>query len=149
MIAVKHSSGIAAALCAAVTLAAAGAAGAAEGQLRVRVSGFERTTGELALAVFDTEDGYRKQAGAVSRAFVPVLAETVIWETSLPVGPRYVVIVYHDVNGNRELDRRLLGMPKEPVGVSNDARGRFGPPDFDAASFVLEGRETVLDITLE
>jgi uncharacterized protein (DUF2141 family) len=132
-----------------VAMAAPALAGDGEGRLAVRVSGLEHMTGELAVAVFDSEDGYKKQTGALSRAFVPVVADPVTWETSLPIGPRYVVIVYHDVNGNRELDRRLLGIPKEPVGVSNDARGRFGPPDFDAASFVLAGAETLIDITLE
>jgi uncharacterized protein (DUF2141 family) len=47
------------------------------------------------------------------------------------------LIAYHDQNGNGEIDMRILGMPKEPVGVSNDARGRFGPPKFDAAKFTL------------
>lgn len=52
----------------------------------------------------------------------------------------YAIAVFADVNGNRELDSNFIGIPKEPVGISRDAKGRFGPPKFaDAAFKVGEG----------
>jgi len=47
---------------------------------------------------------------------------------------RYAVAVYQDENRNGKLDKNFLGMPTEPYGFSNDARGSMGPPSFDAAA---------------
>ncbi|MBC7794868.1 MAG: DUF2141 domain-containing protein [Clostridia bacterium] len=48
---------------------------------------------------------------------------------------RYAVALWHDVNGDNKLDANWLGIPKEPVGSSNNAKGSFGPPSFAKASF--------------
>lgn len=55
----------------------------------------------------------------------------------------YAVSVFADVNDNGKLDTNFIGMPKEPVAVSRDAKGKFGPPKFaDAAFKVGEGVDT-------
>ena len=114
-------------------LVAQEAAGA--GALQVWITGFESTEGALAIALFDNAADYESQSNAVRRAWLDVSGAEVVWEVeSLPAGD-YALIAYQDTNGNREIDFRILGMPKEPVGVSNNARGLFGPPGFDAAKF--------------
>ena len=45
----------------------------------------------------------------------------------------------HDENSNGKLDRNFVGMPKEGVGASNDAKGSFGPPKFADARFSYKG----------
>ena len=63
-------------------------------------------------------------------------------DLSLPnIAPgEYAVAVFADVNGNGKLDSNFIGIPKEPIGVSRDVKGRFGPPKFvDAAFKVGEG----------
>jgi uncharacterized protein (DUF2141 family) len=56
----------------------------------------------------------------------------------------YAVAVYADINGNNKLDSNFLGIPKEPVGTSRDAKGRFGPPSFaDAAFKITDGINTM------
>lgn len=42
----------------------------------------------------------------------------------------YAVAVYHDVNANGELDKRIFGIPKEPYGFSNNFRPRVSAPTF-------------------
>jgi len=44
----------------------------------------------------------------------------------------------HDENLHGRLDR-VMGMPKEGVGASRNARGHFGPPAFDDAAFDYKG----------
>lgn len=48
---------------------------------------------------------------------------------------RYAVAVWHDTNSNQKLDTNFVGIPKEPVGSSNNAKGQFGPPKFKDAAF--------------
>jgi uncharacterized protein (DUF2141 family) len=59
----------------------------------------------------------------------------------------YAVAVVHDEDGDGRLDARFLGIPKEGIGASNDAQGRFGPARFDAARFAL-ARDQAIDVTL-
>lgn len=121
--------------CLGVLAVAADSAGQTLATLEVAITGFDSARGELAIALFDSTEGYATQTNAVRKAFLPIENGRSRWVLEdVPVG-RYALIAYHDENGNREIDLRLLGIPKEPVGVSNDARGRFGPPSFDAASF--------------
>ena len=66
----------------------------------------------------------------------------------LPAG-EYAIAVFHDENLNNKLDRHALGYPLEAYGFSNNARGKFGPPKYQAATFQL-GEETVeLTISLK
>jgi uncharacterized protein (DUF2141 family) len=105
------------------------------GGLHVVVTGFRSTDGDLAIALFASEDDYQEQTNAVRREWLSVDGDEVTWALSGLAPGEYAVIAYHDENGNRELDFRILGIPKEPVGVSNNARAAFGPPGFRAAKF--------------
>jgi len=50
---------------------------------------------------------------------------------------------------NKELTTNFIGIPKEPIGFSNNARIKFGPPSFEEAKFNVEkDKQTVLTITL-
>jgi len=63
----------------------------------------------------------------------------------VPLGT-YAVTVYHDVNDNQKLDTNWIGIPKEPVAISNNAKGRLGPPKWKDASFEL--REATQELTV-
>ena len=58
----------------------------------------------------------------------------------------YAVKLFHDANDNGRLDTNWIGIPKERFGFSNNAMGRFGPPDFDAVRFALDGPRLELEI---
>lgn len=59
---------------------------------------------------------------------------TLVVIRGVPPG-RYAAQGTQDENGNGEVDRGLLGIPKEGVGFSNDARIRLSPPKFEDAAF--------------
>jgi uncharacterized protein (DUF2141 family) len=118
------------------------------GTLHARITGFKSVGGELAAALFDSAATYQDQSNPVRRAFLPVDSATVEWTLEGLPPASYALIVYHDENGNREIDMRVLGMPKEPVGVSNNARGLFGPPRFEAARFEICGGTVTQEIRL-
>ncbi|MBN1240447.1 MAG: DUF2141 domain-containing protein [Gammaproteobacteria bacterium] len=121
----------------------------AHGTLSVRVTGFESGKGRLAIALFDSEQGYETQTDAARKAWLEIGDDKEsVWRVhDLPEG-EYALIAYHDENGNGEIDMRVLGMPKEPVAVSNDARGVFGPPRFKAAKFRFDAPLTRHDLRL-
>jgi uncharacterized protein (DUF2141 family) len=66
----------------------------------------------------------------------------------LPFG-EYAIKIYHDENGNDELDTNFLGIPKEGVGFSNNPSARFGEPGFDEAKFVFDSPSMTVDIEIQ
>ncbi|MBV9932241.1 MAG: DUF2141 domain-containing protein [Alphaproteobacteria bacterium] len=49
----------------------------------------------------------------------------------------YAVAVYHDLDGNRKLNRNLIGFPTEPVGFSNNPNTFLGIPSYNAVRFAV------------
>jgi uncharacterized protein (DUF2141 family) len=56
----------------------------------------------------------------------------------LPAGD-YAIASYHDENGNGKLDLNFIGIPKEGVASSRNAKGVMGPPKFKDARFTFAG----------
>lgn len=54
----------------------------------------------------------------------------------LPAGS-YGVIAFHDINGNEKLDTNMIGIPTEPYGFSNNARGLLSKPDHEETLVTL------------
>ena len=55
----------------------------------------------------------------------------------------YAFVILHDENKNGKTDTNRIGMPKEGIAVSNNAKGSFGPPAYEDAKFKI-GREEVV-----
>ncbi|MCH9844643.1 MAG: DUF2141 domain-containing protein [Alphaproteobacteria bacterium] len=55
---------------------------------------------------------------------------------ALPDGV-YAISAFHDLNDDGELNSNIVGLPTEPYGFSNDARGKFGPAKFTDAQFTI------------
>jgi uncharacterized protein (DUF2141 family) len=93
--------------------------------------------GSLAIAVYANAADFRASRNPVATRVVPASGGTTsVTLTGLAPG-RYAVAAFHDADGNGELTLWPIGLPKEAYGFSRDARGRFGPPAFDAAAFDL------------
>jgi len=118
------------------------------GDLRVRFVGIEQEAGTLRVALFTSAaDFAADKAYAQGRAPARSEGAEVVF-ADLPPG-RYGVSSFHDENENGELDTNFVGVPKEPYGFSNDARGRFGPPGFDEIAFEFGEEDQTLEITLD
>lgn len=118
--------------------------------LVINVRLVQQAHGELGYLIFDSPSGFPDHRDkAIRQGFLPIPAgaQQMRIETNLPPGT-YAVSVYEDLNGNHKLDRNLLGIPREPVGASNNPPGRLGPPRFDECSFRVSGKAQALTITL-
>ena len=72
---------------------------------------------------------------------------TVVTIAGVPPGV-YAAQVFQDENDNHEVDRNVLGIPKEGVGFSNDAPIRLKAPSFAEASFEYAGEGMTLRVKL-
>ena len=107
-------------------------------ELTVQVTDVRHTEGKLLIGVFNKENGFpREIKKALVSANIQPGQPTHTFK-NLPLG-NYAVVVIHDRNSSGQLDRNLLGMPREPVGLSNyPLIGLSNPPTFRKALFALK-----------
>lgn len=117
-------------------VAVLGAAAAQAATIEVRVTGVAGGKGKVAVAVCDKATFLKD---CLYSATAPAKdGETVVTVKDVPAGT-WAVLSYQDENDNGQLDRNVIGIPKENYGFSRDARGRFGPPSFEDAAFAVSG----------
>lgn len=85
----------------------------------------------------------------VSVARVPVEGDSVTLTLLAPAPGRYAFRLFQDLDGDGKLDANMLGIPSEPYGFSNNAKGKFGPPSFEAAAFDVAADGVSQTISLE
>ena len=96
-------------------------------------------SGEAVCALYESADGFPSDdEKARSRQWHPAAPSVVCEFTELPDG-LYAVGASHDRNGNRLFDTNLVGLPREPWGVSRNARPSLRAPRFDEAAVPIEG----------
>ena len=115
-------------------------------QLTVRVPNAP-AGGVLVFQVYDNANAFGDFRNPVREVRYPVQADGGYVIRNVPAGT-IAVLVYADENDNRALDKNFIGIPREPLGLSNGYRPK-GPPSFERASFAIQTGETLsLDIAL-
>ena len=114
--------------------------------LKIAVTGVASADGQIMVALYNSAESYQKTP--FRSITVPAVAGNVQVEIKdLPPGD-YAYALYHDANGNGKLDTNLLGIPSEDYAFSNNAMGKFGPPNFAAARFQLPAAGAATSVTL-
>jgi len=110
--------------------------------LTLNISGFDAQEGQIMAALFNSEDDYESET-PLKGEVVAVNGDTVrVQFNKLRIGD-YAFKLFHDANGNGELDTDALGIPSEDYYFSNDASDPFSAPEWDEAKFrIPHGRVT-------
>lgn len=119
----------------------------AQNKITVNFSNIKIIQGQIYVGLYTSEGDFMKDDENFRNCITPVSDNTAqcILE-NIPNG-KYAISVFHDENGNGKLDTGMFGIPKEPYGFSNNARGTFGPPSFHSSSFEVMG-DVVQEINL-
>ena len=129
------------------------AEGRAQGQARnlihVGIVNLHNDRGQVLCEIFASADGFPKEPDkAIAKTQSSIKDSAATCDFAGIAHGTYAVSVFHDENGNGVLDTNFLGIPKEGVGASNDAKGSFGPPKFNDAKFNFPGGRLDLKITI-
>lgn len=119
------------------------------GSLIVIITGLENNDGEVLITVSNSREDY--ESDDPSFIWVNVIIENRKAEYTfeeLPFG-EYGIKLFHDENMDGELDSNFLGIPTEDYGFSNNARGTFGPADYDDAKFIFNQSELTMEISVD
>lgn len=111
------------------------------------IEGVKETKGDMKIAIYNNAEDYSKSENYFLYEDIAVTTKDFEYMfQNIPHGT-YVISVFHDLDTNDKLNTNWIGMPKEPFGFSNDAKGRMGPPKFEDASFKVE-KDMEIVITL-
>jgi uncharacterized protein (DUF2141 family) len=109
--------------------------------MEVVIKNVNDAEGNVMVALFSNDADFLKKRYAAQKIKASKGEVHLLFE-NVPTG-KYAISAYHDANMNGELDKNMIGIPKEGFGFSNDAMGMFGPPHFKDASFDWKGGQTV------
>jgi len=119
------------------------------GVIKISVTNIKNTNGHLIISLYNKAEGFPSEMSStlLNRKYEIVGDKLECEFVEIPYG-EYAVAILHDENDNGELDKNLIGIPKEGVGVSNNAMRTFGPPRYEDSKFVLKSNEVVLSVKL-
>ena len=103
----------------------------AQYKLEVTITNLQEVKGTVRMALYGGEKNFLKSPIDKKEVKVSGNSVTVVFE-NLKLDD-YGISVFHDVDDNKKLDKGFMGVPNEPYGFSNNARGQFGPPAFEKA----------------
>ena len=107
--------------------------------LRVVATNVKSDQGKIYIWVYDKKDDWLSDRYRTQKSVTVAgnrTDDTVTTELLLPAG-EYALSVFQDVNDDGKLARNFIGIPKEPAGLSNNLRPRFGPPKYKDAKFAV------------
>lgn len=118
--------------------------------LVVEVDRLSSQTGEACFKLFSGSQGFPySNESAIKRQCVKITDNSLTLALkNIPSGS-YAVSIFHDLNGDRKLNRNSLGMPTEGYGFSNNPVVRNAPPDYGECLFLVAGSNTNIKIRMK
>jgi uncharacterized protein (DUF2141 family) len=115
------------------------------GNLRVIVRNFKSDEGKANVIMYKDAYTFPDKPDRSFRTIWTTIKDGVADVTfeNIPYG-EYAFAAYHDINDNHRLDLNIIGIPKEGIAISNDARGLFMPRFKDAKVLLNTPAKTIM-----
>jgi len=112
--------------------------------LSIEFEGLKTEKGRLFVALYNSEEDFLKNEMKGSIVDISNGKASARFD-NLEKGI-YAISSFYDKNDNGKMDTNFLGIPKEPVALSNNAKGKFGPPKYKDAKFMISTSHTNIKI---
>ena len=120
-----------------------------KGNLKVVVNNIKSKTGQVGFFIFNSAETFPTHTEkALLSGFVKTAGNSVEYTFANLAFGTYAIYVFHDEDNDNKLKTNFIGMPKEGMGVSKNAKGHFGPPKYDDAKIDFNKPEQTIAITL-
>ena len=118
----------------------------------IQIDNVRSVDGFIAVSIFSEENQASyptRLQNATQTYYVPIQEKdsVVIQLKGLPVG-KYAITLMHDEDGDGQLKKGPMGVPREGFGFSNNPRVYFGAPDFDKVVTPIR-KDTVVKVTMK
>ena len=114
------------------------------GNLIVRVENLRNTNGSVCIALFEGSEGFPgDREEAKEGQCKEIERDTVFFIFQDLQSGTYAIAAFHDENGDEELDRNPIGIPREGFGFSQNPDTATRVPDYEEAAIFLVGNTQV------
>lgn len=117
-------------------------------QLEVKVTGVETFSGTIYIGIYSSEATYMVEEKAIELVMVPVESMDVSYLFEGLQAGNYAITLFQDLNSNKVIDKNFFGVPNEPYGFSNNARGIISTPTYEETSFYYSGDSVSMNIKI-
>lgn len=119
--------------------------------LTILVNNVQQDAGQVMLGLFSSAEGFPKtiSQGTLTQAKERNASGQVRLIIKGLAPGQYAATVFHDLDSNGKLNANLMGLPTEPYGFSNNARGNFGPPAFKDAAVTVGEQDLTIEISVK
>lgn len=118
---------------------------AQNGKLIVRFENLKSNDRKVMASLFEGKENFTKKE-STRKVTLSIENNTAVWDLdSLPEG-KYIIIAYHDENGNEKIDLGIMGIPAEGYVFSNNTVSEMGPPNPDEMLFEVKSNETTIQV---
>jgi uncharacterized protein (DUF2141 family) len=122
----------------------------AQTDVKVVIKNIKKFEGNLSIEFYRNIENYTKGQNAFKKMYVPIKDldqyETVFKNVDETY---YAVKVFVDTNGNKKLDRNLIGVRQEPYGYSGETDPVLREPTFDEAKVLTSKKDNTITIVLK
>jgi uncharacterized protein (DUF2141 family) len=119
--------------------------------LTIIVNNVQQDAGQVMLGLFNSPEGFPKTI--TQGTLAPAKERSATGQVRLVfkglAAGQYAATAFHDLDSNGKLNANLMGLPTEPYGFSNNARGNFGPPAFKDAVITLGEQDLTIEISVK
>lgn len=110
--------------------------------LRLQIRNVLENAGDVYVALYNSEASFKK--GQPHLGFILKSTDTTLYHSVRVQEGEYVLSLFQDTNRNGRLDMNLLGIPKEPIGLSNYT-GKGIPGGFDKQKVkIIEANQEII-----
>ncbi|MCH1930377.1 DUF2141 domain-containing protein [Shewanella sp. A25] len=121
--------------------------------LNVTLSGLQSDQGKLVVRVYNSDKQWLSdKPNEIYKLHTinlkdQVKDEKLEFSLDLPDGD-YALSVFQDKDEDGALKSNWIGIPREPVAISNNAKGSMGAPEFKDAKFQIAGQPVLQTLNL-
>ena len=109
--------------------------------LNILLDNISKDQGMVYAAIFKGDEDFKKYKAWSGQKVKAQSSKMTLTFSNLEPG-EYAVRIFHDENGNGNLDLGNYGIPTEGYAFSNEATVKYGPPTFEAMKVVVKQGKT-------
>ncbi|MCK8522890.1 DUF2141 domain-containing protein [Aquimarina sp. D1M17] len=113
--------------------------------IQVNINGIKSNEGTIRVGLYTTKNSFLNKIYKGIDIEAKIDGVQVTFKNIEP--GEYAISLYHDEDNNQTLNT-FLKIPTEPYGTSNNAKGKFGPPKWEDARFIVSDQTVVQNIKL-
>ncbi|MEL6360233.1 MAG: DUF2141 domain-containing protein [Pseudomonadota bacterium] len=120
-----------------------------EHEIRLTVLGVKEAIGLMTAELYRNDpDNFLEREGRISKTRFAAKSPATSFCIQTPAPGSYALVVYHDENANKRIDKGAFGIPSEPWAISNDPPIRLAPPKLKDSLFEVLGNGTSIEMEL-